>query len=268
MLSHHLLRITTELSSIRFVSRLTGKFAKSKLSRRLIPFFAKTYQIRLDEAEFSLEKYPSLNAFFTRRLKNGIRSIDNEPSAIVSPVDARVTGIGSYLSDVSMFVKGQYYSIKELLPDPDLANRFSEGHYVVLYLSPTDYHRIHSPLTGTWKMNWHVKGAVLPVHDKALTHVSHVLSRNERVITYIENENLDVAVIKVGAMNVASIKYTHPAGTSIGKGDELAYFEFGSTVVLLIKPRDPEQTKFQWTPSLYEGDRVKMGEAIGQWKEI
>jgi phosphatidylserine decarboxylase len=268
MFSHQLLRITTELTSIKFVSRLTGKFAKSAFSKRFINFFANTYNIRIDEAELTPQEYPSLNAFFTRRLKAGARKIDDNPFSLISPVDARVTAIGTYLSDVSMFVKGQYYSITDLLPDPDLAARFNEGYFVVLYLSPTDYHRIHSPIQGDWKMNWHVNGAVLPVHDPALKHVRHVLSRNERVITHLQNEDLDVAVIKVGAMNVASIKYTHPPGTSIGKGDELAYFEFGSTVVLLVKPLNKEETKFNWEPMLYEGDRVKMGEAIGQWKEV
>jgi phosphatidylserine decarboxylase len=251
-------RLLTELSSRKWVSRLTGAFAKSKASRALIPRFAKTYGISIQDAEKHVTDYASLNDFFTRRLKQGLRPLDSNLSSVLSPVDALITGMGSIHDGLIVDVKGQDYTIEELLNRSPRTVNYKNGFYFVLYLSPTDYHRIHSPVTGKVIEKEHVPGKVYPVNDFGLRYMTRVLSRNERLITFLQHEAGEIAVVKVGALNVSSIRYAEPLPNQLERGQELAYFEFGSTVVLLL-----EEDIFEPRPDLMVGKKVKMGEAIG-----
>ncbi|MCR2802544.1 archaetidylserine decarboxylase [Paenibacillus soyae] len=253
-----LLRAMTELSSRKWISRMTGRFAQSGASRVMIPRFAKLYGIATEEAEKHLHEYKSLNEFFTRRLKPGMRTVHSSPSSVASPVDAVITGIGTIHSGTLLGVKGQDYTIDELLGGSSRASRYHNGFYMVLYLSPTDYHRIHVPVTGRVVEREHLSGKVYPVNEFGLRHMKRVLSRNERLITYIRHERGEAAVVKVGAMNVSSIKYVLPLQDDVTKGDELAYFEFGSTVVLLL-----EDHTFVPRKDLQLGAKVRMGESLG-----
>lgn len=250
--------LLTELSSRKFISQLTGKFAKSRASRSLIPKFAQMYGIPVGEAEKALHEYTSLNDFFTRRLKPGIRPISEELSVLVSPVDALITGIGPITGGLIMNVKGQDYTLDELLHHSPRTECYNHGYYMVLYLSPTDYHRIHVPVTGTVIETEHIPGKVYPVNEFGLRHMKRVLSRNERLISYIRHAAGEVAVVKVGAMNVSSIHYVEDHIKDIVRGQELAYFEFGSTVVLLT-----ENGTFSPNEQLQLGSKVKMGESLG-----
>ncbi|MCQ6559675.1 archaetidylserine decarboxylase [Paenibacillus mendelii] len=257
-----LLRSMTELSSRKWISKLTGRFAQSPASRRFIPKFANMYGIRIEEAEKRLDEYRTLNEFFTRRLKAGIRTIDDGTTALVSPVDALITGAGPIDSGTIMNVKGQDYTVDELLNHSPRTENYKDGYYIVLYLSPTDYHRIHTPVEGMIVEREHVPGRVYPVNEFGLRHMRRVLSRNERLITYIHHTAGETAVVKVGAMNVSSIKYVEPRHDKVTKGQELAYFEFGSTVVLLTQ----DDTFFPRT-DLKPGLKVRMGERLGTLME-
>ncbi len=257
-MNRSLLRMMTELSSRKFVSRMTGRFAKSSLSRRWIPRFAAMYKIPVEEAEKRLEEYRSLNDFFTRRLKPGKRPIDTTASALVSPVDAKITGCGVIEDGMLLQVKGQDYTLEELLNGSPRLSQYRHGYFWVLYLSPTDYHRIHSPCEGEIVETEHIPGRVYPVNEFGLTSMKRVLSRNERLVTYIRNETGEAAVVKVGAMNVSSIKYVEPMPKELERGEERAYFEFGSTIVLLT-----EDGTLQPRSDLKTGDKVRMGEKLG-----
>ena len=253
-------RLLTELSSHKWVSQLTGKFAKSRMSRSFISRFAKIYNIPVEEAEKPIHEYQSLNDFFTRRLKPHMRPIDPSPFAAVSPVDARVSGIGYIQSGGTLRVKGQDYSLEELLNRSPRTMNYTHGFFIVLYLSPRDYHRIHAPVSGTIIEKEHVPGKAYPVNDFGLWHIKRVLSRNERLITYIEHEFGEIAVVKVGALNVSSIRYVPDLPDRLERGEEMAYFEFGSTVVLLM-----ENGTFEPRHDLGPGSRVLVGQAIGRF---
>jgi phosphatidylserine decarboxylase precursor len=253
-----LLRMMTELSSRKFISRMTGRFAKSSFSRRMIPRFAAIYNIPVEEAEKEIGEYRSLNDFFTRRLKPGRRPVDSAPDALASPVDALITGCGVIEDGMMLKIKGQDYTVEELLNGSPRIAQYRHGYFWVLYLSPTDYHRIHSPCDGQIVESEHIAGKVYPVNEFGLTSMRRVLSRNERLVSYICHEGGEVAVVKVGAMNVSSIRYVEPKPDRLHRGDELAYFEFGSTIVLLtedgtLKPRE----------DLTLGSKVRMGERLG-----
>lgn len=253
-----LLRLLTELSSHKFLSQWLGYFAKSTLSKRLIPSFINAYKIDADEAEKPLEQYQSLNEFFTRRLKPGARPLAEQPNTLISPVDAKITGIGKIEAGTNIFVKGQQYEVAELLNHSPRAVNYRHGYYIVLYLSPSDYHRIHAPISGNIVENEHIPGKVYPVNGFGLRHIPKVLSRNERLITYIQHDRGELAIIKVGAMNVSSIQLVPTLTKKVNRGEEMAYFEFGSTVVLLT-----EKETFIPFDNVCIGDRVRMGEALG-----
>ncbi|WP_017814169.1 MULTISPECIES: archaetidylserine decarboxylase [Paenibacillus] len=257
-MANSLFRLMTELSSRKWVSRLTGSFAKSRASRALIPKFIQAYRIPAEDAEKSVNDYHTLNEFFTRRLRPGARPIDADPMSLTSPVDALITAMGPLQDGLIPQVKGQDYSLEELLNHSPRMETYRDGYMFVLYLSPTDYHRIHAPVTGKQTERDHIPGKVYPVNDKSMLNMRAVLSRNERQITYMKHHYGEVAVVKVGALNVSSIRYADETRTSWNKGDELAYFEFGSTIVLLI-----QQGTFTPDEMLHIGSRVKMGEKLG-----
>ncbi|WP_138496629.1 archaetidylserine decarboxylase [Paenibacillus pinistramenti] len=257
-MAQSMMRLFTELSSRKWIASITGHFSRSAASRPLIPYFAKMYKIPLHEAEKELAEYRTLNEFFTRRLKPGMRPVHPQPDALVSPVDSLITAMGPIEAGTLLNVKGQNYTIADLLNHSPRLEKYKHGFFFVLYLSPTDYHRIHAPVAGTKLESEHIKGRVYPVNDFGMTHMKSVLSRNERLITYIDHRPGEVALIKVGAMNVSSIQYTDPAAKAWERGDDLAYFEFGSTVVLFT-----ENGTFQPLEGLKPGTAVKMGQLLG-----
>ncbi len=248
----------TELTSRKWISKLMGRFSHSQASRYMIPWFAKSYGIPLHEAEKELKEYRTLNEFFTRKLKSGMRPVHQSDDGLISPVDALITFMGEIRSGTILNVKGQDYTLQELLNDSPRMQSYLHGYAFVLYLSPTDYHRIHAPAAGTLLESEHIKGKVYPVHDFAMRQMKNVLSRNERLITYLKHGRGEIAVVKVGAMNVSSIRYTDAKATRWNQGDDLAYFEFGSTVVLLT-----ESGTFAPSPERAVGQKVKMGEPLG-----
>lgn len=254
----HLLRLMTELSSHRWLSRVMGAFSHSRLSRLLIPAFIKIYHIPAAEAEKHSGQYLTLNEFFSRRLKPGMRPVAAGANDVASPVDAMITAMGEIHSGTIMNVKGQDYGLEELLNHSPHLELYKKGFFFVLYLSPTDYHRIHAPITGRKIESDHIRGRAYPVNEFGMRHMKGVLSRNERLITYIAGENGEAAVVKVGAMNVSSIRYTNEQAGEWQIGEDLAYFEFGSTVVLLL-----ESGTFTPRPGLTSETKVKMGEWLG-----
>lgn len=253
-----LLRLMTELSSHRWLSRIMGAFSQSRLSRWLIPVFIRTYRIPASQAEKDPSEYATLNEFFSRRLKPGMRPVTEEPDAVASPVDAVITAMGSIDSGTLLNVKGQDYRLGELLNHSPHQELYKKGFFFVLYLSPTDYHRIHSPVTGKITESDHIRGRCYPVNEFGMRNMKNVLCRNERLITYIAHSAGEIAVAKVGAMNVSSIKYADENKRTFEIGEDLAYFEFGSTVVLLT-----ESGIFSPRPGLIPGAKVKMGELLG-----
>ena len=137
-----------ELTNGRWSSSLLRRFALSPASKRIVPSFAKQYKINVEEMDKPLESYESLHHFFTRNLKSGARRFDGEIDTIASPVDAVLEDMGTIQEDATFQVKGKVYSIEEMLGGKKEAERYLGGQYMVLYLSPSHYHRIHSPVDG------------------------------------------------------------------------------------------------------------------------
>ncbi len=249
-----------ELTNGRWTSSLLRKFALSSASKRIIPSFAKQYKINIEEMDRPLEEYTSLHDFFTRNLMEGARPVDGGVDTIASPVDAVLEDKGSIHEDATFQVKGKVYSVEEMLGGKKEAERYLGGHYMVLYLSPSHYHRIHSPVDGKVIRKQTLGSKSYPVNRFGMTLGKSPLSKNYREITEIEYGGGRLALIKVGAMFVNTIERTH-TGDTLHKGEEIGYFSFGSTVVLLF-----EKGRFAAAP-LETPAAVRAGEVLGTYRE-
>ncbi|WP_242222848.1 phosphatidylserine decarboxylase [Bacillus cereus group sp. BfR-BA-01380] len=251
-----LYRLLIELTNGRFTSYILRKFAQSRLSSIIIPSYAKVFQIKQDEMEKDLKEYQTLHELFTRKLKEDKRSIDTEESAIVSPVDGVFADHGPINEEKMFEIKGKQYSIVDMLGTDERAARYAGGTYMVIYLSPSHYHRIHSPLSGTVTERFVLGRKSYPVNAAGMKYGKDTLSKNYRSVTEIESEGEQMALVKVGAMFVNSIELLHERET-MQKGEEMAYFTFGSTVVLLF-----EKGMVEVVQSLASGQEVRVGEKV------
>ncbi|MFT5432607.1 MAG: phosphatidylserine decarboxylase [Myxococcota bacterium] len=245
------LEILSEPGFSRFVGRLAqAHFPRPILQAALKAYIAK-YNVDVSEARFPLEHYKSFDAFFTRELKEGIHTIADDADIMVSPVDGRILNMGRVAEGSIDQVKGRNYRLDELLDSGADAERFGNGTYVTIYLSPRDYHRIHCPVKGKITGYRYVPGRLYPVNATGVGNVDRLFAVNERLITYVKSALGDVAVVKVGATNVGMITASyHPITTNvgrrtayderfrkslpIGRGAELGQFHLGSTVVLIV----------------------------------
>ncbi len=253
----HLYRVMIELTNGKWSSKILQRFARSSISRFMVPSFAKIYQLNQQDMANSLDKYPTLHDLFIRTLKEDARVIDQSVNSVTSPVDAVIEDVGMITETSEMIVKGKTYSIDEMLADKTDSKKYLNGTFMILYLSPSHYHRIHSPVSGTVVRQWTLGSKSYPVNKLGLKYGVRTLAKNYRVITEVETGSGHVAVVKVGAMFVNSIETTHN-GNVLKKGEEMAYFSFGSTVVLLF-----EQGLFTLDPSIHTPKEIKMGEKLG-----
>jgi phosphatidylserine decarboxylase len=252
-----LYRLLIELTNGRWTSVLLRGFARSKLSRFVVPSFAKVYHLNQDEMEKNLHEYQTLHDLFVRTLKTDARQIEQSLDSVVSPVDAVVEDVGRIKGTSEIEVKGKIYSIDEMLGDKEVLEKYINGTYMILYLSPSHYHRIHSPVSGKVLKQWTLGSKSYPVNKWGLRYGVRTLSKNYRVITEVNTEFGHVAIVKVGAMFVNSIETTHK-GSELHKGGEMAYFTFGSTVVLLF-----EKEIFKLNPAIQTPHDIKVGEKLG-----
>lgn len=269
---HELLFLVPKNILSRFVGSLVSLSLPRFLSRAAVRIFAKRYGINISEAEQPLESYSSIQALFTRRLKDGVRPIGK---GVVSPVDALCSQAGGIERGTLLEVKGWSYRVEELLADKELADKFQDGTSCVLYLAPPDYHRIHSPIDGRVISSIHVPGKLWPVNEWAVRRIKNLFVKNERLVTTLDTAIGLVAVIKVGATNVGSIEVSYDdlrtngwfRSKAVSKrvyqdihlkaGEELGVFRLGSTVVLLFERRFA-----QAECSKLIGRKCKMGQQL------
>jgi phosphatidylserine decarboxylase len=256
-----LYRSLIELTNHWLSSKLVAIFTKSRLSALLIPSYAKIYRINQSEMEKNLKHYKTLQQLFIRKLKQGIRPIDQAANSVISPVDAVIEDVGIITEAKEMVVKGKTYSVQEMLGSEQVAQKYLNGLFIILYLSPSHYHRIHSPISGVITDQWSLGKKSYPVNRLGIKYGKSPLSKNYRMITEVNADGKHAAIVKVGAMFVNSIELTHK-GEYLTKGEEMAYFSFGSTVVLLF-----EKDAFELDPSIKVPMSIKVGERIGYLKK-
>ena len=259
---------------LNLVSRWTGQLVSQKVPTWIVHAFAKHYKINLDEAEKTLKEYPSIQALFTRRLKAGARPICGDR---VHPADAKVIQTGSVQKGSLLQVKGVEYSLEQLLGDKTLADKHQNSGYMTYYLCPTDYHRVHSPITGSIKSVRHIPGELWPVNQWGVSKIRGLFARNERVIFEVEEAgtNQPWLVVMVGALNVGHIEVvfdpevrtnackandtvikTYEPAIQRVVGAELGIFHMGSSVVLISGALKGEEL------NKYISQSVRLGQPI------
>ncbi len=243
-----LLKVLPRTRLSRAVGVLCERPLAPPMSRAIERLYATLYRVDMGEAAQHDGAYPTFDAFFTRDLKPGARRVSAD--VIVSPSDGVVESTGPVDSGSRVFVKGQPYDVGELVGDPKDASRFAGGSFAVVYLSPRDYHRVHSPVDGAITRVLGIPGDLYPVNKIGERHVPRLFVRNNRVAIAIDTQGLGrVYVVMVGAVIVGRISVgvipepaVPPGDHSIvppvasKKGDELGIFHLGSTAVLLVEP--------------------------------
>lgn len=263
--------------AFRRFTRVRARWFKN-LTIRLL---SRKFGVDMSEAENpDPDAYATFAEFFTRTLRAEVRPLAAGDDVISSPVDGTVSQAGPIVEGRAIQAKGHWFSIRELLGgDETQAALFAGGQFTTLYLSPRDYHRIHMPLSGRLRSMTHVPGRLYSVSQLTTRVIPHLFARNERVVCLFDTDVGPMAMILVGAVNVASIEtvwtgvITPPLGQrirtwqysddeggeyTIERGVEMGRFNTGSTVILLL----PAGVS-TWDESLRPGAPVRMGAAIG-----
>lgn len=231
------------------VGRLVHARLPRPVARRLVRWFASTYQIDVDAADREIDQYPSIGHFFTRDLREGLRPIESD---FVSPVDGTLRNYGPVIEGRLEQVKGKTYTLTRFLGDASYAARYEKGAFFNLYLSPQDYHHVHSPAGGKIVRSVHIPGKLWPVNDWSMANIDELFSINERVVTYIDCHHGLLAVVMIGATNVGKISVAYDSFVSntgaektaardyrppidIAAGARLGTFHMGSSVVMLLE---------------------------------
>ena len=263
-----------------FLSRIVYALMRSEikwLKNLLISFISRIAGINYAEAlSPDPADYVSFNAWFTRALKPGARVFDPDPQAFLSPCDGTVSETGSLRENLVLQAKGKDYSLQDLLANDPVCEQLTGGYFSTIYLSPSNYHRVHMPLRGRLQRMIHVPGRLFSVAPYTVRQVPRLFARNERVISIFETDSGPLVMVLVGAMLVSStetvwagevtptkskvvtVKDYSDQEISLAKGEEMGRFNMGSTVILLMPAGALKNLE-----RLGPGDVVRVGERLG-----
>ncbi|OCK79385.1 hypothetical protein K432DRAFT_383134 [Lepidopterella palustris CBS 459.81] len=227
---------------LRSLSFKQGKKYDDPASAAEIEGFINFHQLDMSEVLLSVEQFKNFNEFFYRALKPNARpcSAPDDPRVITSPADCRSVVFNRMDEAQSIWVKGREFTVERLLGSayPEDAKRFTSGALGIFRLAPQDYHRFHIPVDGILGEPKLIEGEYYTVNPMAIRSSLDVYGENVRVIVPIDSEvHGRVIVICVGAMMVGSTVITRKAGEHVKRAEELGYFKFGgSTILLLFEP--------------------------------
>jgi len=269
----------------RLLSSLARRLAYSTspaVKQWLIDAVVRRFGVDLSEAaEPDARTYPSFNAFFTRALKPGARLADPDPRALLMPADGHISQCGPIQDGRIFQAKGQSFTAAELLGGTADAEPFRNGLYATVYLSPRDYHRVHMPWRGTLRETVHVPGRLFSVGTDAVASVPGLFARNERLVCHFDTDFGPMVSVMVGALLVSGVE-TVWSGVEIpaygdritrkdyrGKGitldrfEEMARFNYGSTVIVLLPPGVGGLS-----PGLHAQSPVRLGQALARLTQM
>jgi phosphatidylserine decarboxylase len=227
----------------------------------------------LDLSEAKKTQFESLHDCFIRELKDGARPIAHNPDIVVSPCDAIVGACGSIAGSTLFQAKGFPYTLEDLLCDRDSVETYRNGIYATLRLKSSMYHRFHAPQDGCIEQVRYISGDTWNVNPIALKRIERLFCKNERALVRLRlaANGQTVTLVAVAAILVASIRL-HCLGAaldrnykgsdliacdhSVGRGDELGWFEHGSTIIVFA-PHG-----FALCDNLRDGAAIRMGEPL------
>ncbi len=262
------------------LSRAIGRVAAGRWPRPVtaaaIAAYGRAYGVDLADFVVPDGGFESLGDFFTRALRPGARPMDPDPEALVSPADGLVADRGPIEAGATLLVKGRTYEVGALLGDAAEGERYVGGWFVMVYLHPRNYHRVHTPVGGMVRRVRHLPGTLYPVNSIGEDHIDGLFARNERVVIFVESGEgaVPTVVMMIGALGVGRITLAFSdlvtnAGNGVIRdrvldppaellrGDEVGTFHMGSTAVVLVPPGRSSPD------GVGAGDQVRVGERIG-----
>ena len=240
------------------LTKLMGRLAGSEnriIKSLLIKCFIWLYRPNLEEALISdIKQFPTYNSFFTRKLKKETRPIESSKLSIVSPVDGKIIDHGLVENNMLIQAKKHSYSVEELVGEKVTNKNSVKQYFITIYLAPTDYHRIHCPYEGYISSTSHMGKSLFSVNEKAQDNIPNLYIKNERTVMKVENSLFSYFLVSVGASIVGSVvpfwsdfrskfrkdyidewnKGPEESKKQASRGQELAHFKMGSTVILLF----------------------------------
>jgi phosphatidylserine decarboxylase len=227
----------------------------------------------LDLSEAKECRFRSLHGCFIRELKDGARPVDQDPTILTSPCDAIVGASGSIRGTELFQIKGCPYSLVDLLGDAQRAAAHRNGRYVTLRLTSSMYHRFHAPHDCRVEEVVYISGDTWNVNPIALKRVEKLFCRNERALirTRLAAGGHAVTLVPVAAVLVASIRLhfldvllnlkhrgpnVMPCNALLSKGEEMGWFEHGSTIIVLA----PDG--FAVCDNVQEGRAIRVGQPL------
>jgi phosphatidylserine decarboxylase len=244
-----LLRVLPRNAISRAMGSLCEANLPAPLMRGIVAAYSRAYDVNLEEVCPTSLPYTSFDSFFTRKLREGARPIEGDEATLVSPADGRMVDAGRADLEGTIQVKGKPYTVEELVGDREWARELVGGGFTVVYLSPRDYHRVHSPISGKVVRVFGIEGDRYPVNAIGEQHVPGLFVKNRRVVIEVHSPEFGrVAVVMVGAMIVGRMsvvcvdqpdvqgEHLLSPAFEVKRGDELGKFHLGSTVVLLLPP--------------------------------
>ena len=255
--------ILLKMVSFPIISKFLRFLYSQPLSYFFIPLYCRLFEVDTSESEKPFWAYPSLRAYFCRRIRMDVRPFHKDPLTFTSPVDGVLIASGKISQGQLLQVKGKSYSLEALLDSKPMADSFFDGTYMTIYMSPGKYHHVHASSNGVWIDSKHVFGRRYPVNHFSRSRVDALYPRNERMISYFHTEHGNHCIVMVGSCQVGSVQKTTRDNSTghqvreVNKGDEIGWFDFGSTVVLLWPKNKVELEKNKKI-----GDELKVGEPV------
>jgi phosphatidylserine decarboxylase len=259
----------------RALTRFMGWLSRIEspiLTRMLIGIWRRFAEdLRLEEAE--TQRFESLQACFTRRLRPGARPIDGRGEVIVSPCDAEIGQCGRIQGRTVFQAKGFPYELDELMPDARLQQLYEAGTYVTLRLKSSMYHRFHAPVRCTVREIQYISGDTWNVNHIALRRIERLFCRNERAVVPLAQiaTSGSLCLVPIAAILVASLRF-HGVESELNlryrgpnriacdsvfeKGEEMGYFQHGSTILVFAT------ANYRLVPDMRPGQGIRMGEPL------
>lgn len=249
----------------KYAARFAGWYTRTRFSRIHISSFINNHQIDITESEEKIDAYRSFNDFFTRKLKQSARPINQESNSIISPADGYIIIVNDLKEHTPIMIKNVPFTLATFLANTNAAQKFYNGTMVIIYLAPWNYHRFHFPFKASATKTHSIHGTYESVHPFVFFSSTQPLHVNERICWHLiadNNNNNEIMCVAVGATFVGQITTSFTPNIIYQKGDEMGYFSFGGSTVVLIFPKDtfiPDTKEDSWK-------EIKMGQKIGSWK--
>ena len=259
----------------KLLTHLMGWYSKiqSPMLTRLSISIWRVFSPDLDFTEAKKNTFNSLHECFIRELKDGVRPIDTQNGGVVSPCDGIVGSFGTIDNGVVYQAKGFPYKVADLILDEALQKRLQNGCYVTLRLTSTMYHRFHAPIDCEVDKVTYISGDTWNVNPIALARIENLFCKNERAFIELKTGHKDecLVLVPVAAILVASMQFhcldgplnlrykgpnVLPCLARYNKGDEMGYFEHGSTILVFAS------SEFVIGEGIKHGERIKMGESL------